>query len=108
MTGRYYKMIAPSLYDGDIRTLKSLYNGDRSKIVLPPSLMVGDVLVYRDEDNVQGDKYLDQLYIYNGSKLVNLTSTQIQDEDAFTVLQSVMIKDKDIRYVVLRPSLSLA
>ena len=99
-------MIAPGLYDGTIYTSKALYNGLRHKMILPPSLMVGDVLVYNDFDVYENGKYIAELYIYDGEKFVDLTSSESQDVDAFTLLQTVMVKNSVVKYVVLRPSLA--
>ena len=106
--GKYFNMIAPGLYDGTIYTLNSLYGGLRYKMVLPQSLMVGDLLTYNDFGVYENGKYVAKLFIYDGENLVDLSSNEVQSVDAFTTLQSVMVKNSAVKYVVLRPSLSLA
>ena len=102
--GKYFKMIAPYLYAGYLSTELKISDGDRAKIILPHYLMTGDVVLLRDFDN----NNLDKGYIFNGERLVDLTSTDIVTvEDTFNLLQLPYVKNRDITIVVLRPSLAI-
>ncbi len=104
--GRYYKMIAPSLYAGNIVTSTGLYDGERPRIILPHYLMTGDVVVLRDFDTLVSGQPTDKMYIFDGDNLVDLTSTQIENVDTFDVLQLPYSKNRNVLLTVLRPSLA--
>lgn len=102
---KYLKVCSPYLYLGYVRTSNKISDGQRAKIILPHYLMTGDVVILRDYDN----NNLDMVYIFNGEKLVDVTSNDIQIvEDTFGLLQVPTAKNRNVTLAVLRPSLSIA
>lgn len=101
---KYYEMLAPCMYLGNLYTQKSFCSGERAKIILPHYLLTGDVVVLRNiDDNTE------RVYVFNGEKLVNVTSADIEVvDDTFEILQLPTAKDINVTLAVLRPSLSLA
>lgn len=104
VNGKYYKMLAPCMYLGNLYTQKSFCSGERAKIILPHYLLTGDVVVLRDLDN-NSEKF----YVFNGEQIVDVASADIEVvDDTFEILQLPTAKDINVTLAVLRPSLSLA
>ncbi len=95
-TGKYFEMIAPSLYGGRL-VLNSLnYDGERTRLPREHNLVTGDIL-YLQSTNIYG------LYIYMGNgELLNLskglTKRDITERLSNTIGWSY--------FAVLRPSLA--
>ena len=97
VNGQYTEMVAPTLYGGRGCYTSPLFEKDRSRLVREQHLMVGDILLVRDDSGYE-------CYLYNGECLLDLTNG-LRETGLKEKMEQILAYE--YYYVVLRPSAAM-
>lgn len=96
-------MVPPSMFGGRGTTSKVevMFGQPRATILSQDDFITGDILIVQKDI---ADATSATMYIYNGSKFLELVSNKMNKNDASVLLEKMLSYD---RFVVLRPSMVL-
>lgn len=93
----YFDLVAPAIYGGRLVGTSAKFDRQRTRLVYPRQLIIGDVILTRNDG-------LYQIYMYTGENLYKVDGTTVTE----TSLDFLETLNASEIFAVLRPSIDLA